>query len=203
MKIICVGRNYLSHIREFDNQVPEVPVFFLKPDTAVVTRNRPFFLPEFSQEVHYETELLVRINKVGKYIKEKFAHTYYEEIGLGVDFTARDLQRECIENGNPWEIAKAFDHSAIIGKFISKNQFFDISNINFKMLLNDQLVQEGNSKEMVFSIDRIIAYVSQFMTLKMGDIIFTGTPKGVGSVKINDRLQGFIENEKFFDFRVK
>jgi len=203
MKIICVGRNYLSHIREFDNQIPEVPVFFLKPDTAVVNRNRPFFLPDFSQEVHYETELLVRINKVGKCIKEKFAHTYYEEIGLGVDFTARDLQRECMKNGNPWEIAKAFDHSAIIGKFVSKNQFPDIYNINFKMLLNDQVVQEGNSKEMFFSIDRIIVYVSQFITLKMGDVIFTGTPKGVGSVKINDRLQGFIEDDKFFDFRVK
>lgn len=203
MKIICIGRNYLPHIKELGHQVPTEPSFFLKPETAMIVRNRPFFLPDFSNQVEYEVELLVRINKVGKCIQEKFAHTYYDEIGLGIDFTARDLQKQCIENGNPWEIAKAFDGSAVISEFVDKQQFENIENINFHLDLNGNTVQVGNSSEMLFSIDKIISYVSQFITLKIGDIIFTGTPKGVGKVAINDTLEGWIENQKLLNFRVK
>lgn len=203
MKIICVGKNYLNHIRELNRKVPTEPVFFLKPDSSIIIRNRPFFLPDFSEELHHEVELIFRICKVGKCIQPKFAHHYYDAIGLGVDFTARDLQRNCVAEGNPWEISKAFDGSAIIGKFAPKEQFEDLNNIDFKLLLNDQCVQHGNSSNMIFSIDKIISYVSQFMTLKIGDIIFTGTPEGVGNVAVNDRLQGFIGEEKFFDFKVK
>ena len=203
MKIICVGRNYLPHIKELGHKVPDKPTLFLKPDSSVITRNRPFFLPEFSQQIEYEVELLVRINKVGKYIQEKFAHTYYHEIGLGIDFTARDLQKNCIEEGNPWEIAKAFDGSAIISQFINKEEFADLNNINFHLNLNGNTVQSGNSGEMLFSIDQIISYASQFFTLKTGDIIFTGTPKGVGKVAINDLLEGWIEDRRMLNFRVK
>ncbi|MCQ2286193.1 MAG: fumarylacetoacetate hydrolase family protein [Bacteroidales bacterium] len=203
MKIICVGKNYKGHIREFDNRFPEVPLFFMKPDTALTVRNRPFFLPDFAQQVDYEVELLLRICKVGKYIQEKFAHTYYDAIGLGVDFTARDIQTQCREKGEPWEMCKSFDGSAAVSKFVPKSQFPDLNNINFHLLLNEKLVQQGNTSDMLFGFDRIVSYVSQFVTLKMGDIIFTGTPAGIGPVAINDRLQGFIENEKFFDFRVK
>lgn len=203
MKIICIGRNYLPHIKELGHEVPTEPTFFLKPDSAIITRNRPFFLPEFSQQMEYEVELLVRIDKVGKYIQEKFAHTYYHEIGLGIDFTARDLQKTCIEKGNPWEIAKAFDGSAIVSQFIEKEEFADLGNINFHLELNGNTVQVGNSGEMLFGIDKIISYVSQFFTLKTGDIIFTGTPKGVGKVAINDRLEGWIEDRKMFGFWVK
>jgi len=203
MKIICIGKNYKDHIAEFDHQIPQEPIFFLKPESAMITRNRPFFLPEFSKEIQYEVEIIVKICKVGKYISEKFAHHYYEEIGLGVDFTARDLQRRAIDAGNPWEIAKAFDGSAIIGKFRNKITLHDLKHINFSLCLNDKLVQQGNSENMLFDIDKIISYVSQFMTLKMGDLIFTGTPSGVGNVAINDRLSGYLENEKVFDFRIK
>lgn len=203
MKIICIGRNYLPHIQELGHQVPKEPSFFMKPETAMILRNRPFFLPDFSQQVEYEVELLVRIDKVGKCIQEKFAHTYYHEIGLGIDFTARDLQKKCIENGNPWEIAKAFDGSAVISEFIDKQQFNDVANIHFHLDLNGQTVQMGNSADMLFSIDQIIAYVSQFVTLKIGDIIFTGTPKGVGKVSINDVLEGWIEEQKMLNFRIK
>ncbi|MDR1345288.1 MAG: fumarylacetoacetate hydrolase family protein [Bacteroidales bacterium] len=203
MKIICTGKNYLQHIAEFDHQIPQEPVFFLKPESAMITRNRPFFLPEFSQEIQYEAEITVKINKVGKYINEKFAHTYYNEIGLGIDFTARDLQRRCMREGNPWEIAKAFDGSAIIGKFRDKATLPDMSHIRFALYLNSKPVQQGNSGDMIFGIDRVISYVSQFMTLKMGDIIFTGTPSGVGNVAINDRLTGYLEDEKVLDFKVK
>ncbi|MDR1113444.1 MAG: fumarylacetoacetate hydrolase family protein [Bacteroidales bacterium] len=203
MKIICTGRNYLQHIEEFDHQIPQEPVFFLKPESAMITRNRPFFLPEFSQEMQYEAEITVKINKVGKYINEKFAHTYYNEIGLGIDFTARDLQRRCMREGNPWEIAKAFDGSAIIGKFRDKAILPDMSRIRFALYLNSKPVQQGSSGDMIFGIDRIISYVSQFMTLKMGDIIFTGTPAGVGNVAINDHLTGYLEDEKVLDFKVK
>ena len=203
MKIICVGKNYLKHIQELDRQRPTEPVFFLKPDSSIIIRNRPFFLPDFSEEIHQEVELLFRICKVGKCIQPKFAHTYYDAIGLGIDFTARDLQRKCVAEGNPWEIAKAFDGSAVISKFVEKEHFGDLKNLDFKLLLNDQCVQHGNSKDMLFSIDDIICHVSKFMTLKIGDIIFTGTPEGVGKVAINDHLQGFIGEEKFLDFKIK
>jgi 2-keto-4-pentenoate hydratase/2-oxohepta-3-ene-1,7-dioic acid hydratase in catechol pathway len=203
MKIICIGKNYLKHIQELDRQRPAEPVFFMKPDSSIIIRNRPFFLPDFSEEIHHEVELIFRICKVGKCIQPKFAHTYYDAIGLGIDFTARDLQRKCVAEGNPWEIAKAFDGSAVISKFVEKEHFGELNNLDFKLLLNDQCVQHGNSKDMLFSIDDIICHVSKFMTLKIGDIIFTGTPEGVGKVAINDRLQGFIGEEKFLDFKIK
>lgn len=203
MKIICIGRNYVNHIHELGHQKPEKPLFFLKPDSAMLQRNRPFFYPEFSQDIHYEVELLVKINKVGKHIQSKFAHTYYQEIGLGIDFTARDIQKHCIENGLPWEPAKAFDNSAVISPFINKSHFPDLGNISFSLFKNGEQVQEGNSGNMIFSIDQIISDISQFLTLKIGDIIFTGTPEGVGPVAIDDRLQGYIDEEKMFDFRIK
>lgn len=203
MKIICIGLNYKSHIQELKCETPEQPLFFLKPETSMILRNRPFFLPDFSNDIHYEVELLVKINKVGKFIQKRFAHTYYDEIGLGIDFTARDIQQEAMAKGLPWELSKAFDGSAIIGNFLPKSQFADLQNINFHLQKNEQIVQKGNSADMLFEIDDIIAYVSQFITLKIGDIIFTGTPVGVGRVDINDRLQGFIEEQKMFDFRVK
>ena len=203
MKIICIGLNYKSHIQELKCETPEKPLFFLKPETSMILRNRPFFLPDFSNDIHYELELLIKINKVGKFIQKRFAHTYYDEIGLGIDFTARDIQQEAMAKGLPWELSKAFDGSAIIGNFLPKSQFADLQNINFHLQKNEQIVQKGNSADMLFDIDDIIAYVSQFITLKIGDIIFTGTPVGVGRVDINDRLQGFIEEQKMFDFRVK
>lgn len=203
MKIICIGLNYKSHIQELKCETPEQPLFFLKPETSMILRNRPFFLPDFSNDIHYEVELLVKINKVGKFIQKRFAHTYYDEIGLGIDFTARDIQQEAMANGLPWELSKAFDGSAIIGNFLPKSQFPNLQNINFHLQKNEQIVQKGNSADMLFEIDDIIAYVSQFITLKIGDIIFTGTPVGVGRIEINDRLQGFIEEQKMFDFRVK
>lgn len=203
MKIICIGLNYKSHIQELKCETPEQPLFFLKPETSMILRNRPFFLPDFSNDIHYEVELLVKINKVGKFIQKRFAHTYYDEIGLGIDFTARDIQQEAMAKGLPWELSKAFDGSAIIGNFLPKSQFPNLQNINFHLQKNEQIVQKGNSADMLFDIDDIIAYVSQFITLKIGDIIFTGTPVGVGRVEINDRLQGFIEEQKMFDFRVK
>ncbi len=203
MKFICIGRNYAAHIAELQHAVPEDPVFFLKQENAITRCNRPFFLPDFSERVDYETEIIVKINRLGKCIQEKHAHLYYEEIGLGVDFTARDIQQKCIEKGDPWEIAKAFDGSAVVGKFLPKSQFPNVQDVNFHLLLNGEKVQQGNTRDMLFTIDRIISYVSKFMTLKTGDIIFTGTPVGVGPVKINDRLQGFIEDQKMFDFFVK
>lgn len=203
MKIICIGRNYLPHIKELGHQVPENPTFFLKPDTSVITGNRPFPLPDFSKQVEYEVEILVRIDKEGKNIQETEAHTYYHEIGLGIDFTARDLQKKCIERGDPWEIAKAFDGSAVISQFVEKDQFADLNNLNFHLDLNGTTVQSGNSGDMLFSIDRIIAHVSQFLTLETGDVLFTGTPKGVGKVAINDRLEGYLEDRKLLNFRVK
>ncbi len=203
MKIICIGLNYHSHIQELKAQIPDVPVFFMKPETAMIVKNRPFFIPDFSNDIHYEVELLVRINKLGKSIQKKFAHTYYDEVGLGIDFTARDLQKKVRSEGLPWEITKSFDGSAVIGEFLPKDTFPDLQNLNFHLKLNDRIVQQGNSNDMIFDIDEIIAYISQFITLKIGDIIFTGTPVGVGPVAINDRLQGFIEDQKLFDFRVK
>jgi len=203
MKLICIGRNYVDHAKELNNPLPKEPVFFMKPDTAVIIRNRPFFYPEFSKDIHHEIELVIKIKKNGRHILEKFAHTYYDEIGLGLDFTARDIQQQCKEKGLPWEPAKAFDGSAPISKFIPLSKFPDLKNIGFYLLKNGEKVQTGNSSLMIFSVDQIIAYVSKFVTLKMGDLIFTGTPAGVGPVKIGDRLEGFIEDEKMLKCDVK
>ncbi|WP_130735569.1 fumarylacetoacetate hydrolase family protein [Flavobacterium sp. J27] len=203
MKIICIGRNYVDHISELNNEKPSEPVIFLKPETAVLPKKTPFYIPDFSQDVHHEVEVLVKICKVGKYISPKFASNYYEEIGLGIDFTARDLQSQLKAKGLPWEKAKAFDHSAIIGSFLSKKSFTSVENINFELRSNGAVVQTGNTSLMLWKIDEIIAYVSQFFTLKKGDVIFTGTPKGVASVKAGDVLEGFIENNQTFKIQVK
>ncbi|KJJ37350.1 fumarylacetoacetate hydrolase family protein [Aequorivita vladivostokensis] len=203
MKIICIGRNYADHIKELDNAKPTDPVIFLKPDTAILLKKQPFFIPDFSNEVHHEVELLVRINKIGKHIDRKFAHKYYDEIGLGIDFTARDLQADLKEKGLPWEKAKAFDGSAVIGKFIEKEQFKDVNNINFSLERNGNTVQNGNSMLMMWKIDALIEYISKYFTLKIGDIIFTGTPAGVGKVETNDVLKGFIEETEMFSIKVK
>ncbi|MFU8842719.1 MAG: fumarylacetoacetate hydrolase family protein [Bacteroidales bacterium] len=203
MKIFCIGRNYVEHARELNNPLPKEPVFFLKPDTALVIRNRPFFYPDFSREIHFETELVFRIIKNGKHIMEQFAHTYYNEVALGIDFTARDLQQVCKTKGLPWEIAKAFDHSAPVSKFIPITGLNQPNDIHFRLELNGREVQSGRSSDMIFGIDQIIAYISGFITLKMGDLIFTGTPAGVGPVQINDQLVGYIEDQRMLDFRVK
>jgi len=203
MKIICIGFNYKSHLAEMGAELPKVPLFFFKPDTSILTRNRPFFLPDFSQDMQYELELVVRINKVGKCIQERFAHTYYNVVGLGIDFTARDLQRQCMERGEPWEIAKGFDNSAAVSEFVPLDTLNNVNNLNFHLLLNGNQVQMGNTSDMIFTIDKIITYISQFVTLKIGDLLFTGTPIGVGKVAINDRLQGFLEDKKLLDFEVK
>ena len=202
MKIICIGRNYAKHIEELANEKPTSPVVFLKPDSAILQKNNPFFIPPFSNDVHYEVEILVKINKVGKFIDAKFAHKYYDEIGLGIDFTARDIQDQCKEKGLPWEKAKAFDGSAVIGEFYPKKQF-DLDTISFQLYKNNTLVQDGKSNTMLWKIDELIAYVSQYFTLKKGDIIFTGTPEGVGKVSENDVLKGFIENKEAFQIKVK
>ena len=203
MKIICIGRNYAKHIAELQNEKPLNPVIFLKPDSAILLKNQPFFIPPFSKEVHYEVEILVKINKVGKYINQKFANTYYDEIGLGIDFTARDIQDDCKEKGLPWEKAKAFDGSAVIGDFFPKESLGDLNNLNFKLQKNNQIVQDGNSNAMIWKIDELIAYVSQFFTLKKGDILFTGTPEGVGKVSENDVLVGILNGVENFRINVK
>lgn len=203
MKIICIGRNYVEHAKELNNPVPTSPVFFMKPDTALLQKNHPFFYPAFSNDIHFETELVIRISANGRHIEEKFAHKYYDEIGIGIDFTARDLQAECKKKGLPWEIAKAFDQSAPIGKFLPKSNFADLNNISFSLQINGELRQNGNSRNMIFSFDRIISYVSQFITLRTGDYIFTGTPEGVGPIKIDDHFDAFIENEKLLSFNIK
>ncbi|NJW51721.1 fumarylacetoacetate hydrolase family protein [Salinimicrobium oceani] len=204
MKIICIGRNYTEHIAELQNERPGEPVIFLKPDTAILLKKQPFFIPPFSEDIHYEVELLVRINRVGKYIQQKFAHKYYDEIGLGIDFTARDLQKKLKDKGLPWEKAKAFDGSAVIGeKWIEKSHFRDLSNIRFSLNKNKEVVQRGTTSHMLWKIDEIIEYISQYFTLKIGDIIFTGTPAGVGPVAINDELTGFIEDKQIFSIQVK
>jgi len=204
MKIICIGRNYSAHISELKNERPKDPVIFLKPDTAILLKKQPFFIPDFSNEVHYEVEVLVKIKKVGKYIQSKFAHKYYDEIGLGIDFTARDLQQELKEKGLPWEKAKSFDGAAVIGeKWLDKNSFPNINNLNFSLQKNEEEVQKGNTSDMLWKIDEIIEYVSQYFTLKIGDIIFTGTPEGVGKVSPNDRLTGFLEKDQIFSIQVK
>ena len=203
MKIICIGRNYTEHAQELGNEIPENPVIFMKPDTALLRNGNPFFLPDFSDEIHYETELVIKINRLGKNIAEKFAHRYYDELTVGIDFTARDLQRKQKELGLPWEIAKAFDNSAPVGEFISKKELADINNINFRLDINGATVQHGNSGDLIYSFDKIIAYISRFFTLKIGDLIFTGTPAGIGGVSINDRLEGYIEDRKLLDFKIK
>lgn len=204
MKIFAIGLNYASHNKEMKRTFEsEEPVLFMKPDTALLKDGKPFMLPDFSDEVHYETEVVVKVNRLGKNIAERFAHRYYDEITVGIDFTARDIQRKQKELGLPWEIAKSFDNSAAIGMFISKNEFEDIQNINFHLDINRATVQQGNTKDMIYFVDRIISYISKFFTLKIGDLIFTGTPAGVGPVSINDHLQGYIEERKLLDFRIK
>ena len=203
MKIICIGRNYVKHIEELQNERPAEPVVFMKPDSAILLKQHPFVIPAFSSDIHHEVELLVKISKVGKYIEPKFAHQYYDEIGLGIDFTARDLQQQLKDNGLPWEKAKAFDGSAVIGEFRSKKLFSSLENINFELKNNGKTVQTGNSSLMLWNIDELIAHVSQFFTLKIGDIIFTGTPEGVAKVMPDDVLEGFLENEKVFRINIK
>jgi len=204
LKIICIGRNYTDHITELQNEKPADPVIFLKPDTAILLKKQPFFIPDFSKEVHYEVEILVKIKKVGKHIQPKFAHKYYDEIGLGIDFTARDLQQELKEKGLPWEKAKAFDGAAVIGeKWLSKDSIDDLDKLDFSLEKNEEQVQKGNTGLMLWKIDELIAYVSQFFTLKIGDIIFTGTPSGVGKVSPEDKLTGHIENKKIFSIQIK
>ena len=203
MKIICIGRNYVAHIEELKNERPLEPVIFLKPDTSVLLKKFPFVIPEFSNDVHYEVEVLVKINKVGKYIEPKFAHKYYDEIGLGIDFTARDLQDKLKEKGLPWEKAKGFDGSAVIGEFVSKDTFSSMENIDFSMNLNGKTVQKSKSSLMLFKINELISEVSKYFTLKKGDIIFTGTPEGVGPVAPNDILEGFLGNQSMFKINVK
>ena len=202
MKIICIGRNYRNHAKELGNTIPKEPLFFLKPDTAIQPKGHPFFIPDFSNDVHYEVEVLVKINKVGKHIATRFAHKYYDEIGLGIDFTARDIQQHCKEKGLPWEKAKAFDGSAVVGEFYAKSQF-DLENLSFQLIKNEEVVQDGNTQAMLWKIDELISYVSQYFTLKKGDIIFTGTPAGVGKVVENDVLVGKIQDKIAFEIRVK
>ena len=204
MKIICIGRNYSEHAKELGNEAPKEPLFFLKPDSAILPKRVPFYIPEFTKDLHYEVELLVKINRLGKHIEERFANEYYSQIGLGIDFTARDLQQECKSKGLPWEKAKAFDGSAIIGnQFIDKSEFESVQDISFSLNKNGEQVQLGNSKDMIFTIDEIISYVSQFFTLKIGDIIYTGTPAGVGPVKIGDKLEGFLGNKQLISLDIK
>ncbi len=203
MKIICIGRNYSDHAKEMNSPVPSKPVFFLKPDTALLPKKMPFFYPEFTKDLHHELELVVRISRLGKHIPVDRAHTYYEEVGLGIDFTARDLQQECKEKGLPWEIAKAFEHSAPVSEeFVPVNEL-NLPESSFELKKNGTSVQVGHVYDMIFSIDQIIAYVSQFMTLKIGDLIFTGTPAGVGPVQIGDTLEGFLNGKKLLDVRIK
>ena len=203
MKIICIGRNYLEHAKELGNNIPKEPLFFLKPDSAIQPKGHPFFIPDFSNNIHYEIELVLKICKNGKNINEKFAHTYYKEIGLGIDFTARDLQDKCKKLGLPWEIAKGFDGSAQISNSFINKKNLDINNINFHLKLNDNLVQSGNSKDLIFSFDKIISYISKFYTLKTGDLIYSGTPAGVGKVNIGDKLLGFINDSERLTVDIK
>ena len=203
MKIICIGRNYVNHAKELGNAMPTEPIFFLKPATAIQPKGHPFFIPHFSNDIHYEVELVIKINKAGKHIEERFAHKYYDQIGLGIDFTARDIQEECKAKGLPWEKAKGFDGSAQIGRnFIDKSEL-ELNDITFSLEKNGEQVQLGNSKNMLFSFDKIITHISKFYTLQIGDLIYTGTPEGVGPVKAGDKLQGFIAEEEMFTVIVK
>lgn len=204
MKIICIGKNYLEHIREMEGKIPEEPIFFLKPDTALLRNNDPFYIPEWTGNLHHEVELVLRICKLGKNIEMKFAHRYYDAISLGIDFTARDVQSELMRKGLPWEKAKAFDYSAAISsKFFPLSSFSELQEIRFRLDVNNQTVQQATSELMIFGFDEIISHISKFMTLKIGDLIYTGTPAGVGPVKIGDKLEGYLEDEKMFDFRIR
>lgn len=202
MKIICIGRNYAEHAQELGNEIPESPVIFMKPDTAILKKGSDFYIPEFSTDVHYELEVVLKISKGGKYIQEENAHKYYDEIGLGIDFTARDLQSQLKSKGLPWELAKGFDGSAVISEFYNKEEF-DLKNLSFSLLKNKQEVQNGNTSLMIFSPEKIIAFISQYFTLKTGDLIFTGTPKGVGKVAENDELEAFLEDQQVFRLRIQ
>ena len=203
MKIICIGRNYSDHIKELSNERPVNPVVFLKPDSSIISKNQDFIIPTFSNDIHHEVEIILKIKKVGKHIERSFANKYYDELGLGIDFTARDLQFKLKEKGQPWEKSKAFDNSCMVGEFIKKEKLEDLNNINFSLEKNNQIVQKGNSSEMLWSFDELIEYVSQYFTLKIGDLIFTGTPSGVSKVNSGDLLEGFIETQKMFSLKVK
>ena len=203
MKLICIGRNYINHIAELKNEKPSDPVVFIKPDTAILLKKQPFFIPDYSKNIQHEVEVIIKINRVGKYIETNFAHKYYDHIGLGIDFTARDIQQKLKASGLPWEKAKAFDGSAVVGEWVPKSTFESLENISFSLKKNDVVVQSGNTQQMLWGIDAVIAYVSQFFTLKIADIIFTGTPAGVGQVQAGDILKGYIENEEFFNIKVK
>lgn len=203
MKILAIGRNYVDHAKELNNPVPKEPVVFSMPDSALLKSNNDFYYPDFSNDIHHEVEVVVKINRVGKNIPIEFAHRYYEELALGIDFTARDIQAECKKKGLPWEKAKAFDGAAPISKFVSKSQFKDVNALNFSLNVNGQRVQVGNTSDLIFSIDFLISYLSKYFTLKIGDLIYTGTPEGVGPVKIGDHLEGELEGEKLLDFHVR
>ncbi|MGQ8338323.1 fumarylacetoacetate hydrolase family protein [Sunxiuqinia sp. A32] len=204
MKIICIGRNYRDHARELNNEIPEEPVIFMKPDSALLRNNEPFYIPDFSNDLHYECELIVRINRLGKNIETRFAHRYFDELGLGIDFTARDLQNQLKAKGLPWEKAKGFDRSAVISsEFIPVEDLSDRESIKFQLKKNGEVVQQGDTANMLFSIEELIGEISKFFTLKIGDLIYTGTPAGVGPVAIGDRLEGFLEDKKMFDFEIK
>ena len=203
MKIICIGRNYIDHIKELSNQKPLNPVVFLKPDSSIIAKNQNFIIPSFSNEIHHEVELVIKINKVGKHIDKSFSHKYYDEIGLGIDFTARDIQNNLKEKGHPWEKSKAFDNSCMVGKFLKKEKLEDISKIEFSLTKNNELVQSGCSNDMLWKIDELISYISQYFTLKIGDLIFTGTPSGVSKVVSGDILEGYILSNKMFTLKVR
>jgi 2-keto-4-pentenoate hydratase/2-oxohepta-3-ene-1,7-dioic acid hydratase in catechol pathway len=203
MKIFAIGQNYTEHNKELNSQHPTEPVVFMKPDTAILKNNKPFYIPDFSNELHYETELIIKFNRLGKNIESQFSTRYFAEIGLGIDFTARDVQRRLKAEGKPWEVCKSFDNSAVIGNFLPVSEINDIQNIEFHLDINGNTVQHGNSKDMIFPVNELISYVSRFFTIKIGDILFTGTPAGVGKVAIGDRLEGYIFGTKMFDFKIK
>ena len=203
MKIICVGQNYLNHIKELNSKRNKSPILFLKPDSSIIQKNQPFFIPEFSKEIHYEAEIILKFDKLGKHIDRKFSNKYYNQISLGIDFTARDLQEKLKKSGHPWEKAKSFDNSAVVGDWIDVNNFQDINNINFCLKLNNEIVQSSNSSNMIWKIDDLVTEVSNYFTLKIGDILFTGTPEGVGKVNIGDILDGFLEEKKVFSIKIK
>ena len=203
MKIICVGQNYLNHIKELNSKRNKSPILFLKPDSSIIQKNQPFFIPEFSKEIHYEAEIILKFDKLGKHIDKKFSNKYYNQISLGIDFTARDLQEKLKKSGQPWEKAKSFDNSAVVGDWIDVNNFRDINDINFCLKLNNEIVQSSNSSNMIWKIDDLVTEVSNYFTLKIGDILFTGTPEGVGKVSIGDVLEGFLEKKKVFSIKIK